>query len=76
MTVNMKPDLNAMPDVQGRRDLRAMPIQRVGVKSLRYPLRVMVGGKVQSTVGTWTLDVSLAADQKGAHKRKVHRGTS
>ena len=54
MTLNMKPDLNAMPDVQGRRDLRAMPIQRVGVKSLRYPLRVMVGGKVQSTVGSWT----------------------
>ncbi len=71
MTVNMKPDLNAMPDVQGRRDLRAMPIQRVGVKSLRYPLRVMVGGKVQSTVGTWTLDVSLAADQKGAHMSRL-----
>ena len=71
MTLNMKPDLNAMPDVQGRRDLRAMPIQRVGVKSLRYPLRVMVGGKVQSTVGSWTLDVSLAAEQKGAHMSRL-----
>ncbi len=67
----MKLDLNAMPDVQGRRDLRAMPIQRVGVKSLRYPLRIMVGGKVQPTVGTWTLDVALAADQKGAHMSRL-----
>ncbi len=71
MTMNMKPDLNPMPDVQGRRDLRAMPIQRVGIKSLRYPLRVLVGGKAQSTVGTWTLDVSLAADQKGAHMSRL-----
>jgi GTP cyclohydrolase I len=71
MTSNMKPDLNAMPDVQGRRDLRDIPIQRVGIKSLRYPLRVMVGGKVQSTVGTWVLDVSLAADQKGAHMSRL-----
>ncbi len=71
MCASMKPDLNAIPDVQGRRDLRAMPIQRVGVKSLRYPLRLMVGGKLQSTVGSWTLDVSLAADQKGAHMSRL-----
>ena len=50
----MKPALNSsaearpplMPDVQGRADLRNLPIQRVGIKSLRYPLSVQVGGKL------------------------------
>ena len=75
----MKPAVNSsaenslpvMPDVQGRADLRQMPIQRVGIKSLRYPLSVMVGGKVQPTVGTWTLDVALGAEQKGAHMSRL-----
>jgi len=71
MAFNMTPALNPMPDVQGRRDARELPIQRVGIKSLRYPLRVMVAGKVQQTVGTWTLDVALAADQKGAHMSRL-----
>jgi len=75
----MKPDLNSsaevrsplMPDVQGRADLRNLPIQRVGIKSLRYPLSVQVGGKLQPTVGTWTLDVALGAGQKGAHMSRL-----
>ena len=75
----MKPALNSsaearlplMPDVQGRADLRNLPIQRVGIKSLRYPLSVLVGGKVQPTVGTWTLDVALGAEQKGAHMSRL-----
>ncbi|MBC7598734.1 MAG: GTP cyclohydrolase I FolE2 [Polaromonas sp.] len=61
----------AMPDVQGRVDLRQLPIQRVGVTSLRYPLSVMVAGQLQSTVGIWTLDVGLRADQKGAHMSRL-----
>lgn len=60
-----------MPDVQGRADLRRLPIQRVGITSLRYPLSVVVGGRVQSTVGSWTLDVGLRADQKGAHMSRL-----
>ncbi|MDR3455436.1 MAG: GTP cyclohydrolase FolE2 [Rhodoferax sp.] len=61
----------AMPDVQSRRDVRQLPIARVGVKSLRYPLSVVVGGKAQATVGTWTLDVALSAEQKGAHMSRL-----
>ncbi len=60
-----------MPDVQGRSDVRELPIQRVGVRALRYPLRVVVAGKEQSTVGTWTLDVGLSAEQKGAHMSRL-----
>lgn len=63
--------VTVMPDVQGRADLRRLPIQRVGVTSLRYPLSVLVAGQAQPTVGTWTLDVGLDADQKGAHMSRL-----
>lgn len=61
----------AMPDVQGRADLRRLPIQRVGITSLRYPLSVVVAGGVQPTVGAWTLDVGLRGEQKGAHMSRL-----
>jgi len=73
MTASLKSGAgpSAMPDVQGRADLRRLPIQRVGITSLRYPLNVVVAGRVQPTVGTWTLDVGLGADQKGAHMSRL-----
>ena len=63
--------LAGMPDVQGRADLRQLPIQRVGVTSLRYPLSVVVGGQAHPTVGNWTLDVGLHGGQKGAHMSRL-----
>ena len=60
-----------MPDVQGRADLRNLPIQHVGVKSLRYPVSIDVAGKSQATIGTWTLDVAVSASQKGAHMSRL-----
>lgn len=64
-------DMNAafvMPDVQSSGDTRQIPIQRVGVKGVRHPLAVRTSsGDVQATVGTWSLDVHLPADQKGTH---------
>lgn len=57
-----------MPDVQSTIDTRQIPIQRVGVKGVRHPLRVRAAsGEVQPTVGTWNLDVHLPAHQKGTH---------
>ena len=56
-----------MPDVQSTRDERRLAIQRVGVKDVRYPIQLRVGGQVQSSVATWDLDVALPADQKGTH---------
>jgi len=57
-----------MPDVQSTADTRQIPIQRVGVKGVRYPMRVCTAqGEAQPTVGTWNLDVHLSADQKGTH---------
>jgi GTP cyclohydrolase I len=56
-----------IPDTQSERDHRRLPIQRVGVKSVRYPLQLMVAGGVQATSAEWDLDVALPADQKGTH---------
>ena len=56
-----------MPDVQSTRDERRLAIQRVGVKDVRYPIQLRVGGQVQPGVATWDLDVALPADQKGTH---------
>ena len=56
-----------IPDTQSERDHRQLAIQRVGVKGLRYPLRLRVGGAEQEVAATWSLDVALPAVQKGTH---------
>ena len=56
-----------IPDTQGSRDDRHLPIQRVGVKDVRYPLQLRVAGAVQATAARWSLDVGLPAEQKGTH---------
>jgi GTP cyclohydrolase IB len=56
-----------IPDTQSARDERHLAIQRVGVKDVRYPLAIRVGGAVQSTAAQWSLDVALPAEKKGTH---------
>jgi GTP cyclohydrolase I len=56
-----------IPDTQSARDERHLAIQRVGVKSVRYPLQLRIGAAVSSTVAMWDLDVALPAEQKGTH---------
>ena len=56
-----------IPDTQSARDERHLAIQRVGVKDVRYPVQVRVGGQAQPTVAQWDLDVALPAEQKGTH---------
>jgi GTP cyclohydrolase IB len=56
-----------IPDTQSERDERHLAIQRVGVKSVRYPLQLRIGNVVSPTVAMWALDVALPADQKGTH---------
>jgi GTP cyclohydrolase IB len=57
-----------MPDVQGLSDLRRIPIDKVGVKNVVYPitLRTPEGGS-QTTVATIDMYVSLPHDRKGTH---------
>jgi GTP cyclohydrolase I len=63
---NLKDALH-IPDTQSERDERHLAIQRVGVKSVRYPLQLRIGAAVSATVGLWDLDVALPAEQKGTH---------
>jgi GTP cyclohydrolase I len=56
-----------MPDVQGSVDRRELPIQRVGVRALRYPLRWRGSGAEQPSVAQCSMSVALPADKKGTH---------
>jgi MptA/FolE2 family GTP cyclohydrolase len=62
------PDRIPLPDIQSLIDVRNQPINRVGVKGLRYPVRLrMADGAVQSTVAQISMTVALGAEVKGTH---------
>jgi GTP cyclohydrolase I len=65
--MNQLTDVLHIPDTQSARDDRHLPIQRVGVKGVRYPLQLQVLGTVQATQALWSLDVALPAEKKGTH---------
>lgn len=57
-----------MPDIQSSPDTRQIPIDKVGVKGLRYPITVMDRQKKrQHTIGLFDLFVNLPHDFKGTH---------
>ena len=60
--------IHTIPDVQGRADNRKIPIDKVGVKGLRYPICVKDRAKgFQHTVGLFDLFVNLPHNFKGTH---------
>ncbi|NBT77482.1 MAG: GTP cyclohydrolase I FolE2 [Betaproteobacteria bacterium] len=59
--------MNALPDVQGSIDERALVIDRVGIRGVRHPIRWRTADEALASVGLWTLDVQLPAHQKGTH---------
>jgi GTP cyclohydrolase I len=59
--------LTIIPDVQSTVDTRRIPIQRVGVKGVRYPLMIKTGIGAQPSVGLWNMYVHLPEHQKGTH---------
>jgi GTP cyclohydrolase IB len=61
-------DQAAMPDVQGSADKRKIAIDKVGVKSIRHPVRVAEkGGGVQHTIAMFNMYVGLPHQFKGTH---------
>ncbi|MFZ4482947.1 MAG: GTP cyclohydrolase FolE2 [Chthoniobacterales bacterium] len=55
-------------DTQSELDHRRIVIDRVGVKNLRFPIRVAAGpGEPQSTIATVQLTVELPQEFKGTH---------
>lgn len=60
-------DLKNLPDVQSEVDFRGLPIHRVGVTDVRYPVKFGSSGNTQSTTGLWEMAVSLSGDKRGTH---------
>jgi len=57
-----------LPDKQNEKDDRGIPIQKVGITHLVYPLDIADRNfKLQSIVASIDLSVSLAHDAKGTH---------
>ena len=61
-------DATPLADVQAHPDTRRVPISRVGVKNIRFPISVRDRQKTaQHTVATIDMSVDLPHDFKGAH---------
>ncbi len=57
-----------MKDTQNQRDYRNIPIDKVGIKNLRYPITVRDRRDgFQHTVATINMYVNLPHDYKGTH---------
>jgi GTP cyclohydrolase IB len=57
-----------LQDTQNKVDVRDIPINRVGIKDIKYPFQISdKNGNVQSTIGTFTMSVGLPHDVKGTH---------
>lgn len=55
-------------DIQASRDERNIPIDKVGVRNIKYPIKVLDRDRnVQHTIGTFSLTVDLPHHFKGTH---------
>jgi GTP cyclohydrolase I len=63
-----RPKLTEMEDVQGRADTRRIPINRVGIKDIKHPVRVKDrSAGEQHTIATFNMYVNLPHNFKGTH---------
>jgi GTP cyclohydrolase IB len=63
-----RPVLAEVEDVQARADTRQLPINRVGIKEIRHPVRVKDrSAGEQHTIATFNMYVSLPHNFKGTH---------
>ncbi len=61
-------DPMAIPDVQNSEDSRQLPINKVGIKAIRHPVRVLdKGDGIQHTIATFNMYVGLPHNFKGTH---------
>jgi GTP cyclohydrolase IB len=63
-----KANVTNIEDVQGSVDTRRIPINQVGIKDIRHPIRIKdrVGGD-QHTIANFSMFVDLPQDFKGTH---------
>jgi GTP cyclohydrolase IB len=64
----VRPVVADIEDVQGRADTRRLPINRVGIKDIRHPVRVKdrTAGE-QHTIAQFNMYVALPHNFKGTH---------
>ncbi|HTQ10822.1 MAG TPA: GTP cyclohydrolase FolE2 [Fimbriimonadaceae bacterium] len=68
MADNGRASRAALADVQSSRDYRRIPIDRVGVREVLYPITLKVRNNgTQQTVGNFSLTVDLPQEFKGTH---------
>ena len=61
-------DPMTIPDVQSSADSRQLPINKVGIKSIRHPVKVLdKSGGVQHTIANFNMYVGLPHNFKGTH---------
>ncbi|MBI5403209.1 MAG: GTP cyclohydrolase I FolE2 [Ignavibacteriae bacterium] len=75
---------SSLPDTQNQADVREIPINKVGVKSLKYPIALKdKENEIQHTIATISMTVDLPMHFKGTHmsrfveilqneKREIH----
>ncbi|HTJ96361.1 MAG TPA: GTP cyclohydrolase FolE2 [Rhodocyclaceae bacterium] len=57
-----------IPDVQSSEDTRRMPINRVGIKDIRHPVKVLDKDRgIQHTIANFNMYVGLPHNFKGTH---------
>ena len=60
--------MQELTDTQNERDDRNLPIDRVGIRSLKHPVSVVGrGGDLQHTVADVALSVNLPRERRGTH---------
>ena len=63
-----KPATKPLVDIQSSHDGRNIPIDKVGVRNVKYPIKVLEReGGVQHTSGVFSLTVDLPRHFKGTH---------
>ena len=61
-------EASAIADVQNSPDVRHIPIDKVGIKDIRHPVKVRDrSGGEQHTIATFNMYVNLPHDFKGTH---------
>ena len=62
------PEKFVLPDIQSTADTRSIPINRVGVKGVVHPIRILAAsGEIVSSVVTADMYVALPGEAKGTH---------
>ena len=61
----------SLSDTQSEADRRNIPLDRVGIRGLRYPAVVAGPSGGCPTVATWSLTVGLRPEQRGVHMSRL-----